>query len=231
VGVYLMREMILAGRPGAYVFHHGEERGGIGSALLARHEAQWLARFDMAIALDRQGTGDIVTHQFGMRTASDTFAESLASEIARHDPGLHYAPSPGVYTDTAEYAEIIPECTNLSVGYKGQHTTCESVDARHVDRLLGALLSLDVSQCVIARDPQLYESEYGGRGLLVGDDWDMIDGVADHRVPSYSLAGKVDKPARRPSLVDALDDADATELDRMNVSPWWSKYRDTDYEY
>jgi len=33
-----------------------------------------------------------------------------------------------VYTDTAEFTDIIPECTNRSVGYAREHTQEESLD-------------------------------------------------------------------------------------------------------
>jgi hypothetical protein len=152
VGVYLMREMILANVPGYYVFHHGEECGGIGSSALAMNQPRWFARFDMAIALDRQGTGDIVTHQFGGRTASDRFAWSLAAAIERIDR-LPFAPTQGVYTDTAEYADLIPECTNISVGYAGQHSREERVLLSFVDRMVGVLCQLDTADLVIERHP------------------------------------------------------------------------------
>lgn len=153
VGVYLMREMILAGVPGYYLFHYGEERGGIGSSALAHARPFWFGRFDCAIAFDRQGSHDIVTHQFGGRTASAEFAWSLSDALASIDDDLILTPKPGVYTDTAEYADLIPECSNLSVGYSGQHSPCEETDLRFADKLLGALCQLDTSRLTIDRHP------------------------------------------------------------------------------
>ncbi len=171
-GVYLMREMILAGVWGYYVFHYGEERGGIGSKALAQGQGAWLGRtFDAAIALDRQDTGDVITHQFGGRCCSDAFAWSLGEAISAVDSGLTYTPAHGVYTDTAEYAELIPECTNLSVGYAGQHTRHEIVDLRHVDRLLGVLCDLDTSRLLIQRDPRLSDPDEDRRVLAWEDQW------------------------------------------------------------
>jgi len=78
VGVFLMIEMIKAGIPGRYVFHYGEEMGCKGSVDLARAHADWLRTFKMAVAFDRRGTEDIITHQCGRRTCSNDFAWSMA---------------------------------------------------------------------------------------------------------------------------------------------------------
>ena len=137
VGVYLMCEMIHAKVPGHYVFHFGEEVRCLGSSALAEHEATWLGGFDYAIALDRGGTSDIITSQYGQRCCSDSFAWALADALREANPT--YAPASGVYTDTAEYASLIPECTNVSVGYGRQHSNAEFVDTAHVARLRAVL--------------------------------------------------------------------------------------------
>lgn len=151
VGVYLCLSMIAAGRSGHYIFHRGEECGGVGSRALAASTPHLLAGSRYAIALDRAGTGDIVTSQCGRRCCSDVFAESLAQALAptfRHTDRYH--PAAGTYTDTHEYRHLIPECTNLSVGYTRAHSPTEVVDTRHVARLLHALCVLDPAhlQCV-----------------------------------------------------------------------------------
>lgn len=156
-GVFLCREMILAKVPGHYVFHYGEERGGIGSGELAATYPSFLSMFKFAIALDRQGHSDVITFQSGGRTASDAFAKSLSAQL-----GGYYEPcAMGLYTDTSEYSEIIPECSNVSIGYSRAHSYMESLDTRHVLRLLDALKKIDVSKLVCERDPSKYESQWG----------------------------------------------------------------------
>jgi hypothetical protein len=156
-GVWLAREMILAGVTGHFVFHTGEERGGIGSSFLACEETTWMAHQRIVIALDRAGSSDVITHQYGRRTASDTFAESLAREIMRIDPRLSYRPCRGgVYTDSAEYADHVAECTNLSVGYGRQHTAREYLDVRHLMRLRRALIALDPEALIVAREAHAF---------------------------------------------------------------------------
>jgi hypothetical protein len=152
-GVFLLREMILAGVTGHYIFHYGEERGGIGSRAIAAKHREWLQGFSMAIAVDRGGTCDVITHQ-GSRTASDAFADSLANTLNMQDDRFTYVPCDrGIYTDTREYADDIAECTNISVGYGHAHSPMEYLDVPHVMYLCDALCKIDVSTLMIARDP------------------------------------------------------------------------------
>lgn len=170
VGLWLCLQMIAAGVPGRYIIHYGEERGGIGSRALARDPA-WAnvwARTSAVIALDRAGTQDVITHQYGGRTASDAFAASVAAVLHAADARLTYRPDPtGVYTDSAEYADAVPECTNLSVGYHGQHGPSEWTDLTHALRLRDALCTADWGGLVIARAPG--EDDWGASGGALAD--------------------------------------------------------------
>ena len=151
-GVYLCLRMIAAGRSGHYIFHRGEERGGVGSSALAAHSPELLDGHRFTIALDRAGTTDIVTSQCGQRCASYAFAASLGRALRPTFTRTHaYTPAAGVYTDTHEYRRLIPECTNLSIGYEHAHSPSERVNATHVHRLLAALLALDSADLVCRR--------------------------------------------------------------------------------
>lgn len=152
-GVFICAGMVLAGVPGHYIFHYGEESGGIGSGNLARMAPELVQGATHAIAFDRRGTSDIVTHQWSNRTASDAFAASLGLELARVDWRLAYKGHAGVYTDTAEYADIIGECSNLSVGYQNEHSIRETLNTSHTLRLLAAMCKLDQSALVQVRQP------------------------------------------------------------------------------
>ncbi len=153
-GVYLCMQLIAAKVPGHYVFHYAEECGGIGSTDLAQYAPELLRDVDIAIALDRRGVGDVITHQYGRRCASDLFALSLAMELNRIDPSFHYDLSHGVYTDTAEYADFIAECCNLSVGYAHEHTSDECLSTRHLFKLEAALIALDHDTLFVERIPE-----------------------------------------------------------------------------
>jgi len=147
-GAWLMCEMIKAEKPGLYIFHRAEERGGLGSYSIAHKSPELLDGISVAIAFDRRGYDSIVTHQFGM-CCSNEFAISLATEL---DMGHKPDPS-GIFTDTANYTDIIPECTNISVGYENAHSKNEWLDTRYLIRLRDALLTLDTSRLVVHRQP------------------------------------------------------------------------------
>ena len=139
-GIWLLMEMIDAKVPGSYIFHRGEERGGVGSSGMAEQHTDWLSRFKWAIAFDRKDCGDVITTQFVGRCCSDEFAQALAV-VLNTTGGFMYRPDDtGVFTDTANYRRIIPECTNLSVGYESEHTMHEMLDAGHVQSLRDTLV-------------------------------------------------------------------------------------------
>jgi hypothetical protein len=166
-GVFILTEMIKRRVPGRYVFHFGEERGCIGSSALVEDHPAWLNEITMAIALDRKGTTDVITHQ-GIRTASDQFAQELADAI-----GLGYEPSDrGIYTDTERYAGIVPECTNLSIGYEGAHSPDETLDGLHVLALLDRLCALDLATIGVYRDPTVPDPD---ELRSWGPDWRTYD--------------------------------------------------------
>lgn len=155
VGVFIMREMILAGIPGHYIFHYGEESGGIGSRAIAEDYSTWLKTFTVAIAFDRRGSTDVITHQGYGRCCSNVFAKSLATALRKTNKRLNYKPCDhGIYTDTAEYVEHIAECSNVSVGYYNEHSRNEFVATRHTFALLDALLAADFTKLVVKRMPE-----------------------------------------------------------------------------
>lgn len=141
-GVWLMMEMIDAGVPGAYLFHRGEECGGIGSRGMAKYHADVLTKYQWAIQFDRRGTEDVITEMACGVTCHTKFAEALARKLnGAIRPGLKYAPcNSGIFTDTANYRGLIPECTNVSVGYDDEHTGGETLDCWHLEQLRGALV-------------------------------------------------------------------------------------------
>lgn len=151
-GVWLMVQMIKAGKPGLYIFHRGEEEGCLGSRWIAEHNKAALSGIDYAVAFDRYGFDSVITHQMYGQCCSDRFAVALCDQLG---PGFRPDPH-GSYTDTNEYIPIIPECTNLSVGYFNQHTRHESQSLDFLAYLLPALLAIDVDKLPVSRDPDGY---------------------------------------------------------------------------
>lgn len=148
-GIWLMREMIQARVPGLYIFHRAEEVGGKGSAYIAKMMAKKFDGVKAAIAFDRKDYGDVITHQGFSRCCSETFAKSLAALM-----GGKFAPcDTGVFTDTANYTDIIGECTNLSVGYHMAHGPAEHCDLSFLLGMRDRLVAADWSQLVFERKP------------------------------------------------------------------------------
>lgn len=146
VGVWIMRQMILRGVPGLYVFHREEEIGGHGSKHIATKTPELLDGIDYAIALDRKGTNSVITKQL-WRTASDEFADAFAEYLGPFwsvDDG-------GTFTDTANYTDLVPECTNLSVGYYNAHSRDEILDVSFAADLLERLSNLDTNSLPVIR--------------------------------------------------------------------------------
>lgn len=153
-GVYLLTEMIKAGKPGRYLFFVGEECGGVGSSAFVKDNPDFSAL--MVVSFDRRGTKDIITHQSGYCTASTTFALALADALNRQKSGVfEYLPCDGgLYTDSKEFAELVPECTNVAVGYYCEHTTKEIQDLGHLLDLRDAVIGVDWTALPIARVPE-----------------------------------------------------------------------------
>ena len=161
-GIYIILNMIEAGIEGVYVVHAAEEIGCRGSSALVNDyvyngKFKWLKHIDSVISFDRYGDKSVITHQMGLRTASDDFAKSFSKAL---DMPQLIGDDGGSYTDSNEYSSIVPECTNISVGYYNQHTKNETQDLEYLDFLLASLLSADWSKLVIARDPNVVEDMY-----------------------------------------------------------------------
>jgi hypothetical protein len=167
-GIWIMMEMIKANVPGFYVFHHGEERGMIGSRDLALKSPERLKGIKAAIAFDRKGTKSVITHQAKTRTCSDKFGKSLMRQLPKgFDLDTH-----GIYTDTYAYHEIIPECTNISVGYEMAHSPNECLDMDHLIGLRDHMVKFRSQRIVIERKPEKIapkKKKYGYSGGLGGD--------------------------------------------------------------
>lgn len=224
-GVWIMREMIKAQIPGLYVFHRAEEIGGIGSNHIARKTPSLLDGIKYAIAFDRKGTKDVITHQ-GSRCCSNKFARSLANQLNKSGVLAYRPDDSGMFTDTANYTSIVPECTNLSVGYERQHSANESQDLEHMQLLLDAILALDVSALTCERDPSLFDDDdmdwLPGRTRNNGSKY--FDDAFDARVKSvFGNKNIFDSVSKGPqfdmvSLVAEYPECAAAYLEDMGVS-------------
>ena len=156
-GCALLMHLLHAQIPAYYIFTQGEERGGIGAKYLADHSPELLGQFDRAIAFDRRGIDSVITHQGWGRCCSDDFAAALSGELCADGVLMYLGDDTGVYTDTAEFVDIIPECTNLSVGYNNEHSDRETLDIHHFTALAAAVIKIKWDYLPTERDPKAKE--------------------------------------------------------------------------
>lgn len=197
-GVAMLMHLLTEGVAGYYLFTQGEECGGIGAKFAAR-QRDFLSDFDRAIAFDRRGIDSVITHQSRGRCCSDKFAEALSNELCA-DMTLMYSPDDtGVYTDTAEFIDVIPECTNISVGYYSEHSDRESLDITHFAALAERVVLIDWDSLPVDRDPTVPEPrEYWSDWR----DWDTTP---------YSSWGKATS-VNSSSLHYLYDDEDTEDM-------------------
>lgn len=174
-GVAILMHMLCSGVPAYYVFTQGEECGGIGAKHLAKNETL-LSQFDRAIAFDRRGIDSVITHQGWGRCCSDEFAQALADELSSGNVLMYLGDDTGVYTDTAEFVDIIPECTNISVGYMYEHSDKEELNIHHFVALANAVLTVPWDSLPTTRDPAVVDNkwewpEYSTPSGAWADNW------------------------------------------------------------
>jgi hypothetical protein len=126
----------------------------------------------------------------------------------------------GVYTDTAEFTDDIPECTNISVGYYNEHGDRENLDIVHFAALATACVMLDWENLPTDRDPTV--PEYKGYGKydtawwsgygVYKDDKDSKDDTASFKDYKWD---DDDEYFATEMLFDALYDAQAGYKDDL----------------
>ena len=199
-GVAMLMHLIHSGIPAYYIFTQGEEKGGIGAKHLVDDHKPLLEQFDRAIAFDRRGIDSIITHQGWGRCCSDVFGSSLCDAIGEIDFDLmHLNDDTGVYTDTAEFVDIIPECTNISIGYDKEHTQNESLNIIYFNRLAKACAGISWDDLPTVRDPAIRES-FDGFGSYY-DDLDstefynaLLDSRYGHHKPLVDIIARYVHP-------------------------------------
>lgn len=188
-GVTLMLWMIKNNVPGLYYFFIGEEVGCIGSGAASTY-GEFIGKYDRMISFDRRGTNSVITHQSSVRCCSDDFATQLAKQLNKTPNMFYKLDDCGIYTDSAEFVSLIPECTNISVGYYNEHTYKETQDLWHLNKLANALLSVKWEELIVSRDPSKKESKWDSYPSIkynpsnLGDYSDWSD-VYEDEIASY----------------------------------------------
>lgn len=143
-GVCVLLYMMEHNIPGIYYFFVGEEVGLVGSGRVSRDfdSIDFLQGVERMISFDRRSTGSIITRQMGRDCCSSEFAQHLISEYDK--VGLPMEEDPGgIYTDSAIFMDLIPECTNISVGYNNEHSSREVQNLTFLEKLCEASIKID----------------------------------------------------------------------------------------
>ena len=150
-GMVVLLYMIEKQIPGLYYFFIGEEVGCIGSTALSSNFL-W-PDIMKVVSFDRRGTTSVITEQMFGKCCSDEFATSLSNALNSTGLGLEFEPdNTGILTDSAQFVELVPECTNISVGYYDEHTTRECQDIHFLAKLCRAVTMIDWESLPIVRD-------------------------------------------------------------------------------
>lgn len=181
-GMAIMYHMIENKVPGLYYFFLFEERGCVGSRALNDYlkgngkDDPIFKKINKVIALDRRDYDSVITFQVGERCCSDEFADELAKRLNEAGGFSYKKDTTGAVTDSHQVAERFSECTNLSVGYKDQHSTRESQNITFLTRLAEACVKVDWDTLPAKRDQTKTEYSYGrgynNRTTYGSGDWE-----------------------------------------------------------
>jgi len=211
-GVLMLLHLLKSNVPAYYIFTRGEECGGVGAGHLAEHHKDLLAEFDRAVAFDRRGTSSVITHQMVGRTCSDKFAEALSDALGTDT--LMYAPDDtGSYTDTAEFIGVIPECTNISVGYEREHSANETLNLDHFLDLLNHVATINWDILPVERDPTAVDpkEDYNYTPYHKTEWWGDITKTIEPRYYAASLSSVTEQ--------DVIDLVVALKRARSDIKP------------
>lgn len=145
-GVSIMIDMIDNEVPGLYYFFVGEENKRKGSTNLKNYleinDDKIFTGINKVISFDRCGYDDVVTHQLDKRTCSDEFAQEISNRLNKFN--FNYTPNKdGSYSDSYSLSGLIPECTNISVGYFNEHFSNEYQDIDFLQKISDACSKIE----------------------------------------------------------------------------------------
>jgi hypothetical protein len=155
-GVTVLMYMIANNIPGVYWFFIGEERGGLGSRYVAENidKYPFMQGKKKCISFDRRNYHSVITKQMGVQCCSNEFAQEICNGLGKGGLSLKLDPT-GVFPDSASFIDLIPECTNISVGYFNEHTHQEIQNMTYLENLCKACLLCDWNGLKVNR--KLYE--------------------------------------------------------------------------
>jgi hypothetical protein len=204
-GIYIMLRMIEKKVPGTYIFHVGEECGGVGSRAYLQKSKDKLEQFSRAIAFDRAchagNEPEVICTQGGQACASIEFGKALVAELNKHSHKFSndwVVSHKGTFTDTKVYRGVINECVNLSVFYANQHSDQEYLDVSNLESLVDVACSIKWDDLPTVRKPEdtpIYQhNAWKNKPAL-----DMY-GYGDLSYDKYKAPKDNKKKAKKPTL-------------------------------
>jgi phosphoribosyl-ATP pyrophosphohydrolase len=178
-GVAILLFMIAHKVPGVYYFFVGEETNGFGSKNVAQEFTRitHLRRIKKCISFDRRNYYSVITSQKYEDCCSEEFASALCEELNKSGLKMVLDPT-GVFTDSASFMSLIPECTNISVGYFNAHTTKEAQNITFLKRLAEACLRVNWYNLPVAR---VIESKVNIDTIRIDAKWDsLLDEIEEY---------------------------------------------------
>jgi hypothetical protein len=154
-GMVVILTMIERNVPGLYYFFLGEEVGCIGSGHVAKNWPlnPFSKTINKVVSFDRRDTCSVITHQLYGRCCSEDFAKELSNRLNVAGDIKLSPDDSGILTDSAQFVDLVPECTNISVGYNREHTTAEYQDIKYLNKLCKAVCKINWEDLPINRDP------------------------------------------------------------------------------
>lgn len=249
-GVAIMMNLISENIPALYYFFVGEESGCIGSSSLAEVWGKGnFPTINRCISFDRRGYDSVITSQGGI-CASNEFATELSKRLNEY--GFWFKPDPtGVYTDSAEFTSVIPECTNLSVGYFSEHTKTERQDIEFLEFLAATLIVIDWDTLPTVREKtkeyngKKSTRKYGGYGGYNGytgghsaygdyDNWYEDDKwVSSYPKQSFKKDDSFETkpPKSRKFIDDGNGNLTETNIDELEFDTWYEKQKSKEWVF
>lgn len=220
VGVYILLKMLEKGVAGHYMFHTGEEVGGIGSAAFVRNNRKILDDIEAVVAFDRKcidgEDNEVIITQGGASCASETFGLALAKSLSNQKWGFNdkwVTSHKGSFTDSKNYAQQVPECVNVGCFYDRQHSNNETVNVYELDKLVKAVVEVEWKMLPIVRKPTVYGGSGGGYNGQTGFGREMFDFEPPKKPKAQITSGKRLPP--KPVDVDLQSEVELIDTYRM----------------
>lgn len=214
-GMVILLYMIENKIPGLYYFFIGEESGCVGSSEVARiwKQLEYSKYITKCVSFDRRGLSSVITSQLGGQCCSDDFAKDLCDKLNSTGFKFSYKPDDtGIFTDSAKFMSLIPECTNISVGYYSEHTQYETQDMDHLIKLCKASVKVDWESLVIKRD--LLQNDYINYYFSdEDDDFDEDNIKEDEFTSQYYSSFIIDNKIKRMFISKTRINSEIQEIE------------------